>query len=152
MLRQFIKTSLKPRGNYYNFSKVTSIYEKQFTKDHEWIDIDGDIGTVGITDHAQSQLGDIVFIELPEVENEVVQNEVACSIESVKATSEIISPVDGVITEVNEQLEDSPELINSNAEDNGWIFKVNISNADQSTLLTHEQYKEFLETQNKDDE
>jgi len=120
--------------------------EKKYTKDHEWVSVDNDIATVGITDHAQESLGDIVFIELPSVGKTVKSKEDICVIESVKAASDIYSPIDGEITEVNKNLENEASLINQDAEQNGWIFKLKISDNKQlNELMSYEEYKNFLE-------
>ena len=120
--------------------------ENKYTKDHEWVSVDNDIATVGITDHAQESLGDIVFIELPSVGKVVKSKEDICVIESVKAASDIYSPIDGEITEVNKNLENEASLINQDAEQNGWIFKLKISDNKQlNELMSYEEYKNFLE-------
>ena len=113
-----------------------------FTKSHEWADVEGDIAAVGITDYAAGELGDVVYVELPEVGSAVKAGEKLCEVESVKAASEIFSPVGGVITEVNSELEDAPELINSDATA-AWICKIKIDglNAD---LMDEAAYKAGL--------
>ena len=116
-----------------------------YTKEHEWLDIDGDIATVGITDYAQEALGDIVYIDLPEVGSEVEVEGDVCVVESVKAASDVYTPLSGEITEINESLSDEPELINNDPEGAAWMFKIkasNISKADEYMSL--EQYKEFI--------
>jgi glycine cleavage system H protein len=116
-----------------------------YTKEHEWLDIDGDIATVGITDYAQEALGDIVYIDLPEVGSEVEVEGDVCVVESVKAASDVYTPLSGEITEINESLSDEPELINNDPEGAAWMFKIkasNISEADEYMSL--EQYKEFI--------
>ncbi|MCD6105396.1 MAG: glycine cleavage system protein GcvH [Thermosipho sp. (in: Bacteria)] len=119
---------------------------KKYTKTHEWIDIDS--GLVGITNHAQEELGDIVYVDLPEVGKEVKKGEVLLSIESVKAASDIYAPVSGKIVEVNSELDASPELVNEDAEGKGWLVKIEISNSDElNELLTEEEYKNFLESE-----
>jgi len=120
--------------------------EKKYTEDHEWVLIDGETATVGITDHAQESLGDIVFIDLPRVGKTVKAKEEICVIESVKAASDIYSPVDGDILEVNDHLSNDASLINQNAESKGWIFKIKMSNLDQlNNLMSKDQYLIFLE-------
>ena len=120
--------------------------EKKYTEDHEWVLIDGETATVGITDHAQESLGDIVFIDLPSVGKTVKAKEEICVIESVKAASDIYSPVDGDILEVNDHLSNDASLINQNAESKGWIFKIKMSNLDQlNNLMSKDQYLIFLE-------
>lgn len=106
-----------------------------FTEDHEWISLDGDLATVGITNHAQEQLGDLVFIELPEVGSTVKKGDSVAVVESVKAASDVFSPVDGTISEVNEALSDDPALVNQKAEKEGWLWKMKISDASQLDSL-----------------
>ncbi len=103
----------------------------KFTEDHEWLNPDGDIVTVGITGHAQEQLGDIVFVELPEIGTRVSKGDEVVVIESVKAASDIASPVDGEIVEINEAIVETPGMVNEDAEGEGWFFKVRTDNADQ---------------------
>ncbi len=100
----------------------------KFTDDHEWINIEGDIATVGVTNYAQEQLGDVVFVELPDVGADLDKGGDSGVIESVKAASEIYSPATGEVTEVNESLNDDPALINSAPESDGWMFKIKLSN------------------------
>ena len=98
----------------------------QYTKDHEWIAVDGNIATVGITDHAQGALGDLVFVELPEVGAELEKGDEMAVVESVKAASEVYAPLSGEVIEVNEALNESPETINDSPYDDGWIAKIKI--------------------------
>jgi len=117
----------------------------KYSKDHEWIDIDGDIGTVGITEHAQEQLGELVYVEVPEVGANLDQGDEACVVESVKAASEVYAPCSGEIVEVNEDLADAPTTVNEHAEGDGWLFKIKI--ADMSELdefMDEAAYKEYL--------
>ena len=117
-----------------------------YTDQHEWIKVNGNIGTVGITDYAQNSLGDITFIELPNQGAEVTAGAEACSVESSKAASSIYAPAGGKIVEVNSALEANPELINSDPFGEGWIFKVEIANpADLEKLLTPEKYEQILD-------
>lgn len=102
---------------------------RKFTKDHEWIDVDGDIGTVGISDYAQKALGDVVFVELPEAGKALARKDEAAVVESVKAASEVYAPVSGEVLEANTPLEDTPDLVNSAAESDGWFFKIKLSDA-----------------------
>merc|ERR1711907_356029 len=95
----------------------------KYTKDHEWVSLDGDIATMGISDHAQEQLGDVVYVELPEVGKMLVAGETMGAVESVKAASDVYSPVDGEVIEINEELVDNPALVNSGAESEGWFTK-----------------------------
>ncbi len=118
---------------------------RHFTREHEWIELDGDIGTVGITEYAQKKLGDVVFVELPQIGRELVRGRDAGVVESVKAASEVFSPVDGVVTEVNEALDDTPALVNSEPESTGWFFRLRVSDAEQVMALMDETaYKAFV--------
>jgi glycine cleavage system H protein len=117
-----------------------------FTKDHEWISVEGDIGTVGITDYAQSQLGDIVFVDLPEVGKTLALGDEAAVVESVKAASEIYAPVSGEVVEVNGELSGSPALVNEKAESDGWFVKLRLSDpAELDSLMDEAAYKAFVE-------
>ncbi len=117
----------------------------KYTEDHEWIRVEGSVGYVGITDHAQHELGDIVYVELPEVDMEVEKDEEATSIESVKAAAPVNSPVSGKIVEVNEDLEDEAELINKDPYE-AYIFAVELSDPSElDDLMDADAYKEFLE-------
>ena len=118
-----------------------------YTKDHEWINVEDNIGTMGITDYAQSALGDVTYIELPQEDAEVEQFEQFVSIESVKAASDIFAPMSGRVTEINRKLEDNPGLINKDCYDKGWIAKIELSNSEEtSSLMTAEEYRSYLET------
>ena len=110
----------------------------KFTEDHEWISVEGDIATVGITNHAQEQLGDVVFVDLPEVGSSVEKGGDAAVVESVKAASDVYAPIDGEIVEVNGSLVDDPSLVNSDAQGNGWFMKVKIADASQLEGLMDE--------------
>ena len=99
----------------------------KYSKDHEWVRVEGDVGTVGISDYAQDQLGDVVYVELPEVGRTVAQNEEAAVVESVKAASEVYAPVSGEVVEVNQALEDDPALVNGDATGAGWFLKLRLS-------------------------
>ena len=126
------------------------MYPKEFryTKDHEWIKVEGNIGTVGITDYAQKQLGDIVYVELPEVDDEFSKGDEVATVESVKAASPIFIPVSGKIVEVNEELEDAPELLNQDPHGKGWIFKVELSDESElDELMTAESYEELIKAE-----
>ncbi|HSR50099.1 MAG TPA: glycine cleavage system protein GcvH [Acidobacteriota bacterium] len=119
--------------------------ELSYTKDHEWLLVDGDIGTIGITDYAQSELGDVVYVELPEDESDFSQGDAFGSLESVKAVSEIFMPVDGEIVEVNQDLEDSPELVNDDPYNAGWLVKIRLTDPDQvDELMSSEEYEQYL--------
>jgi len=118
---------------------------KKYTKNHEWIELLDKTAIIGITNHAQESLGDIIFVDLPEVGRVVSANEEVCVIESVKAASDIYSPVDGEIIEVNKNLNDNAALINQEAEREGWIFKVKINNKAQlDTHMSFSDYEIFL--------
>jgi glycine cleavage system H protein len=118
-----------------------------FTKEHEWIKIEGDAGTIGITDYAQHALGDVTFVDLPRPDTDVAQFKNLASVESVKAASDIFSPLSGKITGLNEALENDPGLINRSCYENGWIAKIKISNpAERSALMDAAAYKKFVET------
>jgi glycine cleavage system H protein len=120
--------------------------EKKYTEEHEWVEVDGDTATVGITKHAQESLGDIVFIDLPTIGKVVKTNEEICVIESVKAASDIYAPIDGEVIEINNNLSDDASIVNQDAEKDGWIFKMKISNIDQyNNLMTLDEYLAFLE-------
>ena len=115
----------------------------RYTKEHEWIQVDGTIGTVGITDYAQNSLGDIVFVDLPKVGEKIVAGKSFGSVESVKAVSDLFAPVSGSVTAVNEELKDAPEKINSDA-NTTWLLKVELSDAKQvDGLLTATDYEKF---------
>ncbi|MBC8550986.1 MAG: glycine cleavage system protein GcvH [Candidatus Brocadiales bacterium] len=119
--------------------------DRKYTKEHEWIKIDGDIATIGITDYAQDQLTDIVFVELPEVGKQVDRNGNLCVVESVKSVSDIFSPISGEIVEVNKDLENSPDLVNNEPFAGGWIAKLKVENeAELDQLMTTEEYNKFL--------
>ena len=122
------------------------IIEKfKYTEDHEWIDLDGSIGLVGITDFAQSELGDIVFVELPNIGDSFSKNDIFGTIEAVKTVADLYIPVSGKILEINENLESNPELINSDPYDKGWIVKIELSSLLESdSLLSYIQYKELI--------
>jgi len=117
-----------------------------YSKDHEWIKVEDDKGTIGISAYAAEQLGDITFVELPEVDDEAEKGKVFCSVESVKAASDIYAPMSGTVVEVNEVLEEAPETVNDSAEDAGWIARILISEVDEENLMTADEYKEYLST------
>ena len=119
--------------------------EIKYTKEHEWISLDGEVAMIGITDHAQSQLGDIVFVELPDVDSEINQNATFGVIEAVKTVADLFAPVKGLIIELNSSLEDSPDLINSDPYGAGWIIKVKVSDSNQyDDLMSSDEYEEFI--------
>jgi len=111
---------------------------RYFSEDHEWIEIEGALGTVGITDYAQGQLGDITFVDLPAEGASVGKGDSVSVVDSVKAASDVYTPVSGTIAEVNEALADAPELVNTDAEVGGWLFRVTLSDADELTELMDE--------------
>ena len=116
-----------------------------FTKEHEWVLIKGNIARVGITDYAQNELGDVVFVDLPSVGDLVEEGEGFAVVESVKAVSDIYAPVSGEITAVNEHLEDSPELVNESPYDEGWIVEIKMEEPSQTgDLMTQQEYEEFI--------
>ena len=117
----------------------------KYTKDHEWIKLDGNIATVGITDFAQSELGDIVYVEVDTLDEKLNKDDVFGTVEAVKTVSDLFLPMSGKIIEFNENLSDSPESINDSPYDEGWIIKVEVSNPDEmSELLDNNQYKELI--------
>lgn len=117
-----------------------------YSKEHEWVKVKGDTALIGITDFAQSELGDIVFVELPEVGAEITANEPFGSVESVKTVSELYAPINGKVIAVNEALSDSPEDINDSPYEDGWMIEVEIADkSDLDKLLTAEQYEESIE-------
>ncbi len=119
-----------------------------YTEEHEWIAIEGDTATVGITDFAQGQLGDVVFVEVPESGAELVKGAEAAVVESVKAASDIYAPVSGSVTEGNEALVDDPALVNSSAEEEGWFFRMTLSDTQElEGLMNAKAYKAFCDSQ-----
>ncbi|MBE5075016.1 glycine cleavage system protein GcvH [Erythrobacteraceae bacterium E2-1 Yellow Sea] len=120
---------------------------RYFTDEHEWIDVEGSTATVGITDYAQEQLGDIVFVELPQVGTTLEQGGDAAVVESVKAASDVYSPIDGKVIEVNEDLEEDPALVNTDADEGGWFFKMTVADASQfEGLMDAKAYKAFCDS------
>ncbi len=118
----------------------------KFTKDHEWIRIEGEIAIIGISDYAQKELGDVVYVELPPVGEIMEKGDVCSNIESVKTVSDIYCPVTGEIVEANTALEDAPEIVNKDPYGDGWIFKVRIDDSSQlDELMDSDQYDEYLE-------
>ena len=119
-----------------------------YTEDHEWALVEGDVVTVGITNHAQDSLGDVVFVELPELEQELGNGDSLGVVESVKAVSDLYSPCDGIVIEVNERLNDEPELINSDPYGDGWILKVKILDSEAvAHLMDSETYDQHVEAE-----
>ena len=119
-----------------------------YSKDHEWIRVEGDIGTIGITDHAQDSLGDVVYVELPKAGESFAAHESFGSVESVKAVSEIFTPVGGEVTEVNESLQDEPEKVNTDPYGEGWMIRVRMSNPGEvDSLLSAAEYEDFTKAE-----
>ncbi|MEW6087059.1 MAG: glycine cleavage system protein GcvH [bacterium] len=121
--------------------------ELKYTKEHTWVKVEGNLATIGITDYAQSELGEIVFVELPEIESEVEHLTEFGVVESVKTVSDLYSPVSGVIIETNEELLDSPEIVNDSPYDDGWMIKVEMNDPKElASLMSAEEYQDFVET------
>jgi glycine cleavage system H protein len=119
---------------------------RYFTEEHEWIDLEGDTATVGITDYAQEQLGDIVFVELPEIGTVIDKGKDAAVVESVKAASDVYAPISGEVMEANPALEDDPALVNTAPEEDGWFFKMTVSDKSQlEGLMDAKAYKSFCD-------
>lgn len=119
----------------------------RFTKEHEWVRLDGDIATVGITDHAQEQLGDVVFVELPEIGRDVATDEACAVVESVKAASDVYAPLAGKVVETNPTIIDNPSIVNSAAEGEGWFFRIELDDtATFDALMDAAAYDEYVET------
>lgn len=121
--------------------------ELKYSKDHEWISVEGDIAVIGITNYAQVQLGDIVYVELPDVGMAAEKDEAICAVESVKTAAEVLTPVSGEVLEVNKELEDSPELINEDPYA-AWIMKIQMTDASETDgLMSEEEYADFCENE-----
>jgi glycine cleavage system H protein len=119
--------------------------ELLYTKEHEWIRVDEEIGTIGITDYAQHELGDVVFVELPKIGDHITANEAFGTIESVKAVSEIFAPVDGEVVGINSKLQNSPDLVNSDPHGEAWLIRVRLSDrTDADKLMTAEEYEAYI--------
>ena len=126
--------------------------ELRYSADHEWVKVEGKQAIVGITEYAQSELGDIVYVELPDVGTEVVMEEELTEIESTKTTSPVLAPVSGKIVEVNEELKESPQLINEDPYGKGWIVTLKMTNPDDlENLMSAKEYEEFIEQGSDDD-
>lgn len=120
----------------------------QYSKDHEWLSVEGDIATIGITDHAQHSLGDVVYVELPKVGETFEAHESFGSVESVKAVSEIFTPVGGEVTEINEALQDEPEKVNTEPYGVGWMIRIRMKNPGEvDSLLTAAEYEDFTKAE-----
>ena len=124
---------------------MTLPQDLKYTKEHEWVKVNGETVTVGITDHAQDQLGDIIFVEFPDLDEEIEKNESFGTIEAVKTVADLFAPISGRVTEINETLEDSPESVNTDPYGAGWFVKVSIADAGElDELMTAEQYGELI--------
>jgi len=122
----------------------------KYSREHEWVKVEGNVAQVGITDYAQSELGDVVYVELPEVGTDVEANNTFGVVESVKAVSDLFAPVTGSITEVNPQLEEEPELVNSDPYEDGWMIKIEMNDPSElNDLLDVDEYKTFVEEESK---
>jgi glycine cleavage system H protein len=118
---------------------------RYFSEEHEWIDVEGDTATIGITDYAQEQLGDVVFVEVPAAGTQLVKGKEAAVVESVKAASDVFAPVSGTVSEGNPALEDDPALVNSSPESDGWFFKLTIADPGElDGLMDEAKYKDFV--------
>ena len=118
---------------------------RYYTQDHEWIDVDGGLGTVGITDYAQGQLGDITYVDLPAAGAAVKKGEAPCVVDSVKAASDVYSPASGTVSEANAALEDAPELVNTQAETGGWLFRLELADPGElEGLMDRAAYDEYV--------
>jgi glycine cleavage system H protein len=122
-----------------------SLEDVKYTKEHEWLSIDGDIATVGITDYAQKELGDVVYVELPPIGDTFAKGEACSNIESVKAVSDIYTPVSGEIVDVNSDLEEKPELVNQSPLEEGWVFKIKFEDENElDDAMDSDLYEEYL--------
>jgi glycine cleavage system H protein len=120
--------------------------DNRYAKSHEYIHIEGNVGTIGITEYAQKELGDVVFVELPQVDTELEAGDELGSIESVKAVSELFSPVSGTVVEINEALRDNPALINTDPWGDGWMIRIKLADATEADeLMSAEEYEEYIE-------
>jgi len=139
------------RLSVQSLSTSSSLLEKYFTPKHEWVNVEGNIGTVGVSKHAADALGDIVYAQLPEPGDDIELGGEVGALESVKAASEVYSPVSGKITEKNEQVEDGPAIINQSPEEEGWLYKLELTNTDElSTLMKSDAYEKYLGTLSDD--
>lgn len=122
--------------------------ELKFSRDHEWVRLDGNIATIGITDHAQTALGDVVFVDLPEAGRQVAAGDAVAVVESVKAASDVYAPVGGTITESNAALADDPAMVNSAAQSEGWFFRMEVADLSElDTLMDAEAYQAFVDSE-----
>ncbi|XP_067643018.1 glycine cleavage system H protein, mitochondrial [Eurosta solidaginis] len=137
-------TSLSQQWRCFNLSSLL-VAERRYTEKHEWVLVDGTTATVGISEYAQDALGDVVFAQLPDPGTTLQQDDECGALESVKAASEVYSPISGKVTEKNTTVEESPGLVNSSCYEKGWLFKLTVSDpAEIEKLMSEEQYKEFL--------
>ena len=121
-----------------------------YSKDHEWVRVDGDVAVIGITDYAQASLGDVVYVELPKAGDQFAANESFGSVESVKAVSEVFTPIAGVVAEINESLADEPERVNSEPYAKGWMIRLKMSNPGEvDSLLTAAEYEDFTKAESE---
>ena len=119
-----------------------------YSKDHEWVRVDGEVAVIGITDYAQNSLGDVVYVELPKAGDQFAANESYGSVESVKAVSEVFTPIAGVVAQINESLADEPETVNSDPYGSGWMIRLKMSNAGEvDSLLTAAEYEDFTKAE-----
>jgi len=123
--------------------------DSKYAKSHEYLHIEGEVGTIGITDYAQKELGDVVFVELPQVGTELEAGDELGSIESVKAVSELFAPIGGTVVEINEKLAEKPELVNTDPYGDGWMVRIKVADASEidELLMSAEEYDEFVETE-----
>jgi glycine cleavage system H protein len=123
--------------------------DSRYAKSHEYINVEGEVGTIGITDYAQKELGDVVFVELPQVGTQLEAGDELGSIESVKAVSELFAPVGGEVVEVNERLAEKPELVNTDPYGDGWMVRIKVADPSEADelLMTAEEYDEYVETE-----
>ncbi len=123
--------------------------DSRYAKSHEYINVEGEVGTIGITDYAQKELGDVVFVELPQVGTQLEAGDELGSIESVKAVSELFAPVGGEVVEINERLAEKPELINTDPYGDGWMVRIKVADPSEvdELLMTAEEYDEYVETE-----
>lgn len=149
-LGQLVNSTVKSHCGYQCRSLSVSsllLKERLYTDKHEWVSVDGEVGTVGISNFAQEALGDVVFAQLPDLGTKLAQKDECGALESVKAASEVYSPVSGKVTEKNTAVEETPGLINSSCYENGWLFKLELTKPDElSKLMNEQQYAEFLKS------
>ncbi|KAG0163475.1 hypothetical protein DFQ28_011485 [Apophysomyces sp. BC1034] len=144
-LRLLTARVIRPYASAVQKSAIRAYATKKYSKDHEWISVENGVGTIGLTHHAQELLGDVVFVETPTVGDKCSAGDAFGTVESVKAASDVFSPVSGEVVGVNQVLAETPDLINSNPEDEGWIAKVKLSEPEQlDELLDEKAYKAFV--------